>query len=196
MNCFAVMAVRPVDEGKSRLADTLNAEQRKSLNIRMFRHVFDVIRKVIPAGNIVVISRSEALLDEARAGGAHGEPETGRELNAALTEASHVAAERGATALLTLSSDLPFLTADDIHALFAAEGDVVIATDRVRIGTNALLVRRPFAMPYRYGGESLAAHKAAAAEAGLTITVVERPGLARDIDTPADLAELNFNSHP
>lgn len=191
MSCFVVMAVRPVDEGKSRLSDALDDGKRKSLNIRMFRHVFETVRKVVPSENIVVISRSEALLDEARAAGAHGEIETGRELNAALTAASRIAVDRGATTLLTLSSDLPFLAADDIQAMLAAEGDVVIATDRVGIGTNALLVRRPFAMPYRYGGESLAAHRAAAAEAGLTVTVIERPGLARDIDTPADLAELN-----
>jgi 2-phospho-L-lactate guanylyltransferase len=191
MSCFVVMAVRPVDEGKSRLSATLDAEKRKSLNINMFRHVFNVVGKVVPTQNIVVISRSEALLDEARAGGAHGEIETGRELNAALTQASRIAVDHGATELLTLSSDLPFLAPDDVRALLDAEGDVVIATDRVRIGTNALLMRRPFAMPYRYGGESLAAHQAAAAEAGLTITVVERPGLARDIDTPSDLAELD-----
>jgi 2-phospho-L-lactate/phosphoenolpyruvate guanylyltransferase len=192
VSCFVVMAVRPVDEGKSRLASTLDADQRKLLNIKMFRHVFEVVRKVVPAGNVVVISRSEALLDEARAGGAIGQKESGSELNAALTEASRIAVERGATSLLTLSSDLPFLEADDVRALIEAEGDVVIATDRPRIGTNALLMRRPFAMPYRYGGESLVAHKAAAAEAGLIITVVERPGLARDIDTPADLEEYRL----
>lgn len=190
MSCFVVMAVRPVDEGKSRLSKTLSEDDRKSLNIKMFRHVFEIARKVFPAENIVVISRSEALLDEARSAGAHGEAETGHELNAALNQGSRFAVDLGATALVTLSSDLPFLETDDIHALLAAQGDVVIATDRVRIGTNALLIRRPLAIPYRYGGESLAAHKAAAAEAGLTITVIERPGLARDIDTPDDLAEL------
>jgi 2-phospho-L-lactate guanylyltransferase len=191
MSCFVVMAVRPVDEGKSRLADVLDAHERKKLNIRMFRHVFEVVRKVVTADRIVVVSRSNSLLDEVRAAGGTGHQESGRELNAALVEGSRVAVDLGATELLTLNSDLPFLEADDIRALLAAEGDAVIATDRARIGTNALLIRRPFAMPYRYGGESLAAHKAAAAEAGLTIAVVERPGLARDIDTPDDLAEVS-----
>lgn len=190
MNCFVVMAVRPVDEGKSRLAGTIDQNDRTNLNISMFRHVFDIVKKVVPAQNIVVISRSSALLDEARANGAHGELEIGHELNAALDQASKVAVERGATSLLTLSSDLPFLETADVNAMLEADGDVVIATDRVRIGTNALLIRRPFAMPFRYGGESLAAHCAAALEAGLNITVIERPGLARDIDTPDDLAEL------
>jgi len=192
MSCFVVMAVRPVDEGKSRLSTVLDAEQRQLININMFRHVFRTAREVFPAGNIIVISRSEALLAEARASGAVGQKESGSGLNAALAEGSHIAVERGATSLLTLSSDLPFLEAEDIRTLIEAEGDVVIATDRPGIGTNALLLRRPFAMPYRYGGESLAAHKQAAAEAGLTIAVVERPGLARDIDTPADLEEYGL----
>lgn len=184
------MAVRPVDEGKSRLASQLDINERKSLNISMFQHVFDVIREVVPASNVIVISRSDALLEEARVGGAQGVLETGRELNAALTEASRIAVARGATSLLTLSSDLPFLAADDVRAMLAAPADVVIATDRLRIGTNALLNRKPLAIPYRYGGESLAAHQTAAAEAGLTITVIDRHGLAHDIDTPDDLAEL------
>ena len=186
------MAVRPPGEGKSRLSPALSAEDRKLLNIKMFRHVFQVVREIITATRIVVISHSKALLDEARAGGAHGAAETGRELNAALTEASRIAVDRGATALLTLSSDLPFLEAGDVEAMFAAESDIVIATDRVRVGTNALLFRRPFAIPFRYGGESLAAHRAAAGEAGLSVTVIERPGLSRDIDTPADLDELSW----
>ena len=190
MSCFVVMAVKAADEGKSRLSEALDANDRKNLNIRMFRHVFKVARKVIRPENIVVISHSKALLDEAREGGASGVVETGHELNAALTQASHVAVDLGATSLLTLSSDLPFLAANDIRAMLTIVGDVVIATDRLRIGTNALLIRKPFAMPYRYGGESLAAHKAAAAEAGLFTTVIERPGLARDIDTPDDLSEL------
>ena len=190
MSCFVVMAVRPVDEGKSRLSKVLNSSDRKSLNIKMFRHVFEVVRKVVSPENIIVISRSEALLDEARAGGARGVVETGRELNAALVQASRIAVDLGATSLLTLSSDLPFLEVNEVRAMLGIPGDVVIATDRVRIGTNALLIRKPFAMPYRYGGESLAAHKAAAAEAGLSVTVIERPGLAQDIDTPDDLAEL------
>ncbi len=190
MSCFVVMAVKAADEGKSRLSNALDAAKRKQLNIRMFRHVFDVVRKVVAAENIIVISRSEALLDEARAGGAHGLEESGSELNAALAQASTIAVDLGATSLLTLSSDLPFLEANDLRAMLTVSGDIVIATDRVGIGTNALLIRKPFAMSYRYGGESLAAHKAAAAEAGLSITVLERPGLARDIDTPDDLAEL------
>lgn len=190
MSCFVIMAVRPFDEGKSRLAKILDIEQRKSLNSRMFGHVLKVANEVFPATAIVVISRSDELLDEVRSHGAHGEHETGHELNQALTQASRTAVARGATSLLSLSSDLPFLSAADLRAMLAADGDVVIATDRAGIGTNALLMRQPFAIPYRYGGESLSAHRAAAAEAGLKVNVIARMGLSHDIDNPSDLSEI------
>jgi len=190
MSCYAVLAVRPVDQGKTRLSETLSTDERISLNYRMFRHVFQITRQVYEADRIIIVSRSETLLEEARAGGAIGHVESGDELNAALTEGCRIAVDRGATALLTLSSDLPFLQADDIRAMLGTVSDVVIATDRFRTGTNALLMRRPFAIPFRYGVDSLAAHLGEATKAGLEATVIERPGLARDIDTPEDLIEL------
>jgi 2-phospho-L-lactate guanylyltransferase len=188
--CHAIIAVRPAGEGKSRLAETLSNEERISLNYKFFRHVFSVAKEVFPADEIIVVSRSGEFLDEARRGGAYAHLESSHDLNAALAEGARVAVERGATELLSLSSDLPFLRADDLRAMLASSGDVVIATDRQRIGTNALLMQRPFAIPFLYGEASLSAHLAAAEQAGLVATVIDRLGLARDIDTPADLAEL------
>ncbi|WP_340315955.1 2-phospho-L-lactate guanylyltransferase [Rhizorhabdus argentea] len=191
MACYALLAVRPPGEGKSRLAGALSDAAREALNYSMFRHILGVTREVILPAHIIVVSRSEALLDEARAAGCHAEPEHGDGLNQALSQAGRAAVDRGAAELLSLSSDLPFLGAEDIATMFAARGDVVIATDRLHIGTNALLMRQPFAIPFSYGLGSLAAHLAAAEKAGLKATVVDSPGLARDIDTPADLAELS-----
>ena len=190
MACYAIIAVRPPAEGKSRLADALSLDRRVSLNYKLFRHVFAIAGDVINPGRIIVISRSEELLREARAGGAEGHQERGNSLNEALTQGAGIAVSRGATEVLTLSSDLPFLEAEDLRAMFAAAGDIVIATDRRHIGTNAMLMRSPTSIPFRYGPESLAAHLAAAAEAGVAATVVDRPGLARDIDVPSDLVEL------
>ncbi|MBW8910826.1 MAG: 2-phospho-L-lactate guanylyltransferase [Sphingomonas sp.] len=190
MACHLLLAVRPPGEGKSRLAGVLSNSAREALNYKMFRHVLGVAREVFPPAHIIVVSRSMILLDEAQAAGCHAEPEQGDELNQALAQGGRSAVDRGATELLSLSSDLPFLTVDDLAAMLAAGGDVVIATDRLHSGTNALLMRRPFAIPFSYGPASLAAHLAAADKAGLKAVVVDSPGLACDIDTPADLAEL------
>jgi len=156
----------------------------------MFRHVLNIASTVFKSDRIILISRSEALLDEARAIGALAVREAGCGLNVALEQGARIAIARGADALLCLSSDLPGLSADDIRALIEAPAPIAIATDRMRLGTNALLMRPPGAIRFHYGLDSLAAHLAAARAIGLEAVVLERPGLANDIDTPADLAEL------
>lgn len=189
MACHVIIPVRPANEGKSRLAGSLDPADRISLNNKLFRHVLGVAHQLVDADRITVISHSGELLDVARAVGAHAEIESGRELNAALVQAGKAARDRGATALLSVSSDLPYLDVEDLRAMLAIDSDIVIATDQLRRGTNALLMRPPLAIDYRYGIDSLTAHLDAARAAGLGTHVIERPGLARDLDTPADLAE-------
>lgn len=189
MNCYAILAVRPFEDGKSRLADTLDFENRKKLNLNMFRHVVSTIYELLPPANVIVVSRSPTLLDEARHDGAHGIAERGEGLNQALTQGGEAALQMGAASLLSVSSDLPLLRVDDLAAMLAEESDVVIATDRECVGTNAMLVRPPLAIPYLYGNNSLAAHRAAAAKHHLNTTIIHRPGLAHDLDTPSDLSD-------
>jgi 2-phospho-L-lactate guanylyltransferase len=64
---------------------------------------------------------------------------------------------------------------------------VAIAPDRAGTGTNGLALRPPDAIPFHFGAGSRAAHAAAAEAANVPLTVVERPGLAFDLDTPEDL---------
>ncbi|MFC3173925.1 2-phospho-L-lactate guanylyltransferase [Novosphingobium bradum] len=176
--------------GKTRLAAALSPEQRMALGLSLFDHVLRLAVAAVGAPAVHVVSRSADLLDRARAVGAQAIVETGHGLNAALEQASTVLAAAGDGPILSLSVDLPQLGADDLAALIIAPGDVVCATDSLVEGTNALLQRRPGLIPYRYGPGSLAAHRAEAEARGLAFTVVERPGLARDLDTPADLALL------
>jgi len=72
-------------------------------------------------------------------------------------------------------------------ALPAARG-AAIAPDRAGTGTNGLALRPPDVIALRFGAGSLAAHLAEAEAAGVPISEVHRPGLAFDLDTPADLA--------
>ena len=67
---------------------------------------------------------------------------------------------------------------------------LVLATDRLGTGTNALGLRADVAFTTRFGPGSLAAHRAEAARRGLDAVVVHRPGTAVDLDTPEDWAAL------
>jgi 2-phospho-L-lactate guanylyltransferase len=113
--------------------------------------------------------------------------EQGDELNAALVEAA--ALPPATDGLLAISTDLPNLTPEDVHAMLAElEPPVVIAPDREHQGTNALLTIPAARIPYRFGPNSFALHRSAATEQGVTPRIITRHGLAFDLDTEADLA--------
>ena len=58
--------------------------------------------------------------------------------------------------------------------------------DRHGRGTNALLLSPPDVIDFCFGGDSKAAHLAAARAAGARVEVLDGP-LTLDIDTPEDL---------
>jgi 2-phospho-L-lactate guanylyltransferase len=187
-----IIPVRPFAEGKTRLAGALSAAEREALNRRFFEHVFGVAIRVVWAEDCHVISRSAAVLEAVRAAGAQAIVETGEDLNGALAQASAVMATLAEGPVMTLSCDLPFVTADDLAAMIAAgeDSDVVAACDTEGRGTNALLLRRAGLIPYRYGADSIAAHRDEAERAGLRFAVIGRPGLSEDIDTPEQLTAM------
>jgi 2-phospho-L-lactate guanylyltransferase len=194
MSLWAIIPARPLEEGKSRLAEALTPAERHRLNQRFFRQTLDVTAAVVGRERTLVISRSESLLAIARSlsfetlleAAPHG-------LNAALTQAADAVRQRGATRVLSVSCDLPFLIPDELRALLdvAHQGDgLAIASDRAGTGTNALVMSPIGAIPYLYGLGSFAAHQEAARAAGLTLNVVRRAGLSFDIDTPDDFEQM------
>ena len=127
-----------------------------------------------------------------RATGARLLVQRGMGLNEGLDQARDAAIGDGVETLVVLHGDLPELDVPDIQALVAAvprDGGVAIAPDRRGTGTNGLALRPPNAIPFRFGTDSLAAHREAAKAAGMPLSIVRRPGLAFDLDTPDDLGE-------
>ncbi len=165
--------------GKSRLAVALSEGERRSLALQLAQHVITQLARVPAIEEIVVISRD--VLPELPV---RHLPDQGRGLNGELDAA---AAAIGGN-LLVIHADLPLVQAGDIAALLdAAEASgAAIGPDRHGTGTNALALA-PIRTGFRYafGPGSFAAH-CALLEGQLAI--VERDGLACDIDTPADLA--------
>jgi 2-phospho-L-lactate guanylyltransferase len=142
-----------------------------------------------------VVSRDPKALAIARELGAKTVQESGpAELNLALTRATEVVRIWGATAVLVLPADLPFITKGDISSI-AEMGrmgtTVVIATDHEENGTNALLVRPAALIPYAYGDKSYEYHTIAAKLADADLKIYESENIKLDIDVPADLEEYN-----
>jgi 2-phospho-L-lactate guanylyltransferase len=185
MTDWAVIPVKPLDAGKTRLATTLSTDERLDLNRSFLKRTLRVALSVFPAGRIIVVSRCAEARAMAEASGAcaHREENTG--LNAALEAGAHLARAAGAERVLSLSTDLPLLQPADLKAMLDTRPGVAIARDRRGSGTNALL-QAPGTLHYAYGNDSFAAHARAAETAQQALTIIDRPGLRFDIDTPED----------
>jgi 2-phospho-L-lactate guanylyltransferase len=194
LSIWAIIPARPLEEGKSRLADALTAAERHRLNHSFFHQTLDIAAAVVGRDHMLVVSRSDELLATARSMEFETLAETAPYgLNAALTQAAEVVRLRGATTVLSVSCDLPFLIPDELRALLNAAREnqgLAIASDRDGTGTNALVMSPVGAIPYLYGLGSFAAHQAAARAAGLALSVIRKAGLSFDIDTPDDFEQM------
>ena len=189
MSVRIIVPHRGLAAAKTRLAPVLDDVEREALAKRLLEQVLAVSHAA--CGDVVVISPSDALAPLVAAAGARLAHQRGMGLNAGLEQARREALTDGVDTLIVLHGDLPNLSTDDIEALLAAVPQptgVAIAPDRALGGTNGLALRPPDAIAFRFGVGSLAAHHAAAEAAGMPMVEVHRPGLAFDLDTPADLA--------
>jgi 2-phospho-L-lactate guanylyltransferase len=180
---------RGLAAAKTRLAPVLDDGEREALAGRLLEQVLRVAHDA--CSDVVVITPSEALGALVSAAGARLVVQRGMGLNAGLEQARREAIDDQVTTLVILHGDLPNLTTDDVVALLdalPAGTGVAIGPDRAGTGTNALALRPPDAIGFRFGAESHLAHIGAADAAGVPLVEVHRPGLAFDLDTPADLA--------
>jgi 2-phospho-L-lactate guanylyltransferase len=188
---WAVLPVKAFDDAKSRLAAVMSAGQRRDLARGLMLHSLGALQACRGVDRVLAVSPDEEALELAAAQGGETLRDSGAGLNPALEEARRHAVERGATGLLVLASDLPLLVASDLDAMFEEEhGSIVIASDRHRQGTNALLLRPAGAIEFSFGESSYQRHLDLAARAGLTPIEVFRTGLAFDIDLPRDWHDL------
>ena len=191
---FAVLPTKPLALAKSRLAPHLGDADRQALSFAMFHDVLECLSRANNVDAIAVVTADRRLLDLAMRMRALAIDEgTPRGLNAAAALGTTHAVERGATSVLIMLSDLPLLTAEEVDALYAdlpPAPHVRLARSHEGLGTNALLRVPPTAISTRFGGRSFQDHLAAAADANVSCSQVDLPGLSFDIDTIDDLSEL------
>jgi 2-phospho-L-lactate guanylyltransferase len=186
----ALVPVKRLASAKSRLRSVLSDGQRRELVLAMLEDVLRLTVGQLAIAATAVVSADDEVLAFARRLGAQPIREQSgvRGLNAALAFAADVLASQGVDGLLVLPADVPLATPEDIETILAAwqEAPVVLCPSHSG-GTGALALRPPNGIPFRFGPRSFAAHRRAAAERGLPVAVVSRPGLALDIDRPEDL---------
>lgn len=191
MTLWAIVPVKPLRRGKSRLAGVLSEEERATLNNYLLAHTLDTLTGIPEIEHVLVISRDPAALALARSHGARTVQENGAPLlNVALTRATIVARTYATRGVLIVPADLPLLTPQDVSAMLDRAHDpplVVVAPDRHRQGTNALLVCPAGLIQYDFGPGSFDRHCERARQAGARLEICELPSLALDVDLPEDL---------
>lgn len=195
MTMWAIVPVKPLRRGKSRLAEVLTQEERADLNRRLLSHTLDTLSALPEIEHVLVISRDQAVLSLAREYGARTVQENGApHLNTALTRATIVAKSYATRGVLILPADLPLITPEDIRMLIARADDppvVVVAPDRRREGTNALLICPAGLIEYEFGPGSFQRHCERALQVGARLEICELPSLALDMDLPEDLEMIS-----
>src|SRR5262245_42293097 len=190
MTLWAIVPVKPLRRGKSRLAGTLTEDQRTELNRALLQHTLETLSEIKEVDGVLVVSRDPHALTVARSHGARTVQENGQpQLNTALKRATVVAQVYATRGVLVLPADLPLISKDDILELVRRVQEppvVVIAPDRHGRGTNALLISPPGLIEYDFGENSFQRHCARVKEAGARLEIVELPSLALDLDIPED----------
>ncbi len=190
MTLWAIVPVKPLRRGKSRLAGTLNEDERTELNRALLQHTLETLSDLKEVDGVLVVSRDPNALTIARNHGARTVQEDGQpELNTALKRATIVAQVYATRGVLVLPADLPLITREDILTLIKRATEppvVVIAPDRHGKGTNALLISPPGLIEYDFGGNSFQRHCELIKKAGARLEVVDLPSLGLDLDLPED----------
>lgn len=191
MSLWAIIPVKPLRRGKTRLAGVLSEDEREILNLSLIGHTLQVIKQVEGIDQILVVSSDTAVLALAREQGARTVQEDGHPgLNTALHRATMVAQMYAAQGVLILPSDLPLLTPEDVLELIRQAQEppvVVIAPDRRKQGTNALLIKPTGLISYEFGENSFIKHCNQADRYKLNLKIVSTDSLGLDLDYPEDL---------
>ncbi|MDR3574948.1 MAG: 2-phospho-L-lactate guanylyltransferase [Anaerolineaceae bacterium] len=191
MSLWAIIPVKPLRRGKSRLAGVLSDDERTLLNYTMLGNTLKAVSAVAEIDQVLVVSRDTSALALAREHGARTVQEEGSpELNTALRRATLVAKAYGARGVMILPADLPLINPKDIREFVGYSGnppEIIIAPDRRGEGTNALLVSPAGLIDYCFGKDSFKCHSQRAQKKAARLVVCKIEGLSLDLDLPEDL---------
>lgn len=174
----ALVPFKPPGERKTRLSPHLSVLERDRLAEKLFAHVTAVLQATDEIYETILLSTGRfgwpgPWIDDGGGG-------LNRELQAAQKNLFR-------PRLLVIHADLPLLRVQDVQVLLsAATGSGAIAVDHHNSGTNALALYEPSEFSFAFGPRSFEKHVQGFDGRAC---IVERNGLALDIDTATDLEQ-------
>lgn len=184
-------------QAKQRLSGFLSPSERRCLFQAMVEDVLDGLTKVESLERIILLSDDPAagLLAE------HYQIDCWSEralappgLNSVINAAMQSVVGQVSTAMV-VHGDLPLATVDEWNQVLASHRQsdaarITLVTDRHCDGSNVIIASPPGCLTFDYGRESCHRHRLQALDKGISLEILERQGLSRDIDDGDDLAEL------
>jgi 2-phospho-L-lactate guanylyltransferase len=193
---MALVPVKSLDSGKTRLSPLLEAHQRAALIPAMVEDIFNALADFARMRVLVVTGdRRVAGMAESRGFSTLMETECISE-TAAIEAATRKAGELGAGGTLVVPGDIPLVQPEDFAAvleLAPPQGTLLVPAWDGR-GTNAVLRRPHDLFPLRFGNDSFIPHRAAAEQTGRPCAILRNERLALDVDSPEDL--FRFLEYP
>lgn len=193
---WALVPLKNLARAKSRLVPSVDPATRRMLMLAMAEDVLAVLGEVRSIDRILLVSNEPeagSLLHAAQKGALEVFYSADHEgLNRELEQAAAYAAAHGASRVLILHADLPWLNATAVERFLeeCPGGTACAAQDKLGTGTNALLAPLPLKVPLVFGVESLPKFRTAAQDAGIPLHIVSAPPLEQDVDRPEDFARL------
>ena len=194
-SCWAIIPVKSLQNGKSRLATYLSLDERKKLNNALLINTIEELRINKNIDLLIVVSQDLETLDIAKKLGVNyvfegGSPDLNNALNQAILEAKKYNIDK----VIIIPADIPLVSNKEINKIINLSGkspEIIIVPDRRREGTNVLLIKPPDCLELSYGERSFSKHINFAMDKNIRYKVYESNILGLDLDVKDDFNKLN-----
>lgn len=186
---IAVIPVKGLLEGKSRLNRALAPQDKKKLILSMLRDVLVSVTESEIFSRVMVVSPDRNVAREANLEEGVFVQQEGSGLNSGIRQATILAMRGKASSVAVLLADIPLVQPRDLKELYAigSSAQRVVLSPSLKGGTNVLIREPPDRIPPAYGRWSFSNHLRAAQKLGVPVYSVSNHRLSLDIDTPEDL---------
>ena len=187
-----LVPVKKLANAKQRLASLLDQSTRTHLAQAMLSDVLELLKAWAEHPEVTVVSSDRYATDLARKFGFQVMADANKGETEAIATATQACIEQGIDDVLVLPADIPLIQVWELEKIFATapnEGSVLVPSADRR-GTNAAWRKPAGLFPLRFGNDSFVPHLASARASRKPCVVLTLPGIALDIDNPADLRAL------
>ncbi|HZU44609.1 MAG TPA: 2-phospho-L-lactate guanylyltransferase [Terriglobales bacterium] len=188
-----LVPIKNLQNAKQRLSPLLTVEERRALAQAMLEDVLHTLGRWQDRPPVALVT-NDPLARELGEEYAFDiiQDKTNVSETDAISMATVMCLGWGAESTLVIPADIPLVSVSELQQVLEAapeRGSVLVPSADGR-GSNAVYRKPGGLFPLRFGNDSFLPHRAAAKATGYPCVELRLPGIALDVDTPADLKQL------